>query len=134
MGRFGRYQMLLGEPCRCYHKNTITNEYEYVGNGYYIGNGLCVIHCFTDIRDDLNKGIVPTFIQYDRYIPTRLFNTDWWFELKKNGYTNQKPINSPDFVIEDFNTDAIVDYYRGHLDEFWWWHEIQKLAKNYTNR
>ena len=56
------------------------------------------------------------------------------FELKKNGYTNQKPINSPDFVIEDFNTDAIVDYYRGHLDEFWWWHEIQKLAKNYTNR
>ena len=73
MARFGRYQMLLGEPCRLYHYNNQTNEYEFIGIGYYVGNGFCVRDCFTDIRDNLNKGIIPDFLHYDRYIHPQAF-------------------------------------------------------------
>jgi hypothetical protein len=29
------------------------------------------------------------------------------------------------FKKEDFNIENIEDFYNGHLDEFWWWKEIQ---------
>lgn len=35
-------------------------------------------------------------------------------------------LHTPDYVLEDFNTDVLEDWYYGHLDEFWWWKEIQK--------
>lgn len=132
MGKLGKkYQMLLGEPCRCYYKTD--KGYNLITIGYYVGNGFCVTRNFTDIRDDLNKGIEPMLIRYDRYIPTRLFNTDWLYELKNLGYSRQKPINSPDYEIEDFNTDVLEDCYYGHLDEFWWWKEIQSTLRKVLN-
>lgn len=60
--------MLIGEPCRCYYKND-KGVYTYMGNGYYVGKGYCVMKSFTDVRDDLNNGIRPYLIKYDRYIP-----------------------------------------------------------------
>lgn len=129
MGKLGKkYQMLIGEPCRCYYKHP-NNSYHLVTIGYYIGSGYCVTMNFTDVRDNLNKGIEPILFKYDRYIPTRLFNDDWLYDLKRKGYSRQKPINSPDYDIEDFNTEVIEDWYYGHLDEFWWWKEIQKCLK-----
>lgn len=129
MGKLGKkYQMLIGEPCRCYYKHP-NGSYNLVTIGYYIGSGYCVAMDFTDVRDNLNKGIEPILFKYDRYIPTRLFNDDWLFDLKRKGYSMQKPINSPDYDIEDFNTEVIEDWYYGHLDEFWWWKEIQKCLK-----
>ena len=85
----GKYQMLLGEPCRLYHYNNITKTYEFMGVGYYIGNGYCVKDCFTDIRDNLSKGVKPYFLHYDRYIPTRLWNKDYQY-AKERGVTNAR--------------------------------------------
>ena len=75
--------MLLGEPCRLYHYNNITKTYEFMGVGYYIGNGYCVKDCFTDIRDNLSKGVKPYFLHYDRYIPTRLWNKDYQYAKER---------------------------------------------------
>ena len=134
MARFGRYKMLLGEPCRLYHYNHHTNDYEFIGIGYYIGNGFCVRDNFTDIRDNLTKGITPCFLHYDRYIPTRLWNTEYQYAKEKGVlhkfHWNLKEILLPDFGVEDFNTDAIVDYNNDSLNEFWWWHEIQQILLN----
>lgn len=127
----GKYQMLLGEPCRLYHYNNITKTYDFMGVGYYIGNGYCVKDCFTDIRDNLSKGVKPYFLHYDRYIPTRLWNKDYQY-AKERGvlhkqHWNLKEILLPNFSVEDFNTNVFVDYHNECLNEFWWWHEIQNI-------
>ncbi len=126
-----KYQMLLGEPCRLYHYNACTKTYEFMGVGYYVGNGYCVRDCFTDVRDDLNKGIKPFFLHYDRYIPTRLWNSEYQY-AKERGVLHQqhwnlKEILLPNFSVEDFNTGVFVDYHNDCLNEFWWWHEIQNI-------
>ena len=131
MGKLGKkYKMLIGEPCRCYYKNN-ADKYSFQGVGYYIGNGYCVMHDFTTLRDNLLQGIEPYIIKYDRYIPTRLWNKNYGSRIKVNEpfcryIIDDKRLNTPDYDIDDFNTDALEDWYYGHLDEFWWWHEIRK--------
>ena len=124
-----RYKMLLGEPCRCYHKNE-NGAYTFQRIAYYVGNGYCIIDGFTDVRDMMLKGIAPILLKYDRYIPTRLWNTDYQY-AKERGLVhkfkwNLKEILLPNFSVENFNIENLVDFYQGHLDEFWWWHDIQK--------
>lgn len=123
MGRFGNYKMLLGEPCRCYFKND-KGEYQYVMNAYYVGRGYCV-RSFSDVAERLLYQV----LKFDRYIPIRLYNKEYLYELQNKGYTNQKPINNPDFELNDFNTNDLIDFYEGHLDEFWWWKEIQDKVR-----
>ena len=128
MGKLGKkYQILIGEPCRCYFKSG-KGEYNYMGNGYYVGKGYCVTKSFTDVRDDLNNGIRPHLIKYDRYIPMRLWNEGYGTNYEWNGkrMVDNNRLHTPDYALEDFNTDVLEDWYYGHLDEFWWWKEIQK--------
>ena len=120
MGKFGAYKMLLGEPCRCYYKDN-KGGFQFHGVGYYVGNG-CAVSSFTDVCDKMPYSI----LRCDRYIPIRLWNSDYLHELQTRGYTNLGQILSPDFVVEDFDTDKIIDYYEGHLNEFWWWKEIRE--------
>ena len=128
-----KYKMLLGEPCRCYYKND-KGEYSFQGIGYYVGNGYCIRTSFTEIRDNLNKNISPTLWRYDRYIPTRLWNSEYEY-AKARGvlhrqHWNLKEILLPNFSVDDFNTNVLEDVYYGHLDEFWWWLEIQREIRN----
>ena len=102
-------KILLGTPCKCYYKDQ-KGSYVYNGYGYYVGKGYCVLHSFTDIRDDYNNGISPTFISYDRYIPC---------DLKIDNNINKN----------DFNTENIIDIDNSNLNEFWWWHKIQNDLK-----
>lgn len=129
MGKFGKYKMLLGEPCRCYFKNN-KGEYIYHGNAYYIGEGCCV-SSFTDVCDKLPYSIM----KFDRCIPMRLWNTDYQYAKERGVHYNQhwnlKEILLPGFGVEDFNTDVLEDYYEGHLNEFWWWKEIQTQLYNF---
>ena len=101
-------KILLGTPCKCYYKYQ-KSLYVYNGYGYYVGKGYCVLHSFTDIRDDYNNGITPTFICYDRYIPCDLIDNN----INKN----------------DFNTENIIDIDNSNLNEYWWWHKIQNDLK-----
>lgn len=114
-----QYKMLLGEPCRCYHKQA-DGSYQFNQVAYYVGSG-CAVSSFTDVCDKLPYVI----LRFDRYIPTRLWNSDYLHELKTKSYTNLKQILLPDYEVEDFNTERLIDFYQGHLDEFWWWKEIQ---------
>ena len=123
-----KYRMLLGEPCRCYYKDN-KGVYNFVGIGYYVGNGYCVMHNFTDIKDMLFNGDDIAVIHYDRYIPTRLWNNEYQY-AKERGilhklHWNLREILLPNYKVEDFNTEMLEDFYQGHLNMFWWWHEIQ---------
>ena len=91
------------------------------GNGYYVGKGYCVTESFTDVRDDLNNGIRPFLMKYDRYIPMRLWNKDYGTNYGWNGkrMVDNNRLHTPDYDLEDFNTDVLEDWYYGHLDEFW---------------
>lgn len=133
MGRFGKYKMLLGEPCRLYTFNVNTKEYIYCGNGYYIGNGCCV-NDLTDIRDRFLRDIEPVILHYDRYIPMRLWNKDYQY-AKESGvlYKTQwvfKEILSPDYELNDFNTNNLIDYENVSLNEFWWWNRLRSMVYN----
>ena len=99
------YAMLIGEPVRCYHYNTNTKQYEYNRLAYYVGNGYS-IDCF-------EKPFYP--IKFDRYIPHRLYDC------------NECKLLTPDWELEDFNTDKLVDFeYQGQFDEYDWWNDLQK--------
>ena len=99
------YSMLIGEPVRCYHYNTITKRYEFRRLAYYVGNGYS-IDCF-------EKPFYP--IRFDRYIPHRLYDS------------NECKLLTPDWELEDFNTDKLVDFeYQGQFDEYDWWNDLQK--------
>ena len=123
-----KYKMLLGTPVRCYIKNQ-KGQYQFEQTAYYIGNGYC-ISSFTDTVDNLKEGIEPYLLKFDRYIPIEMWNAEYYYELQNKGYTHLKPIINSDYTQEDFNIDNIEDLYDGHLDEFWWWKEIQdKIQK-----
>lgn len=125
MGKFGKYKMLLGEPVRCYYKDNKGN-YLFQQTAYYVGNGFCV-SSFTDVCDKIPYSV----LKFDRYIPIRLF--DKHYDDTKP-YLFKSPIMNPDFTLEDFNTENLVDFYEGHLNEFWWWNEIQDKVKEEINR
>ena len=123
-----KYKMLLGTPVRCYIKNN-KGQYQFEQTAYYVGKGYC-ISSFTDTFDNLKEGIEPYLLRYDRYIPIEMWNAEYYYELQNKGYTRLKPIINSDYTQEDFNIDNIEDLYDGHLDEFWWWKEIQdKIQK-----
>lgn len=127
-----KYKMLLGTPVRCYIKNN-KGQYQFSQTAYYVGCGYCV-SSFTDTFDNLKEGIEPYLLKFDRYIPIEMWNAEYYYELQNKGYTNLKPIINSDYTQEDFNIDNIEDLYDGHLDEFWWWEEIQdKIQKEIKN-
>lgn len=104
-----KYEMLLGEPVRCYRKTA--NGYDFRQIAYYVGNGFCV----SDFANVCDKQLY-TLLRYDRYIPTRLWNLG--------------QILLPGHNVENFNTENLKDYYDGHLDYCPWWHEIQERVKS----
>lgn len=135
MGKLGKkYQLLLGEPCRGYYKYD-NGDYSFNGLCYYVGNGYCVFS-ITDTFDRLQRGGAVILQKYDRYIPCRLWNKTYgqYIDVKGKRVFDDVKLNTPDYVLEDFNTENLVDYYDGHLDEFWWWHEIQKEVQNQLNK
>lgn len=130
MGKLGKkYKLLLGEPCRGYYKHD-NGDYSFNGMCYYVGNGYCVLS-ITDTFDSLQRGGAVILQKYDRYIPCRLWNKTYgqYIDVKGRRVFDDVKLNTPDYVLEDFNTENLVDYYDGHLDEFWWWHEIRKAVQ-----
>ena len=72
--------------------------------------------------------------QVDDYRDDRNFTYGQYIDVKGRRVFDDVKLNTPDYVLEDFNTENLVDYYDGHLDEFWWWHEIQKEVQNQLNK
>lgn len=127
-----KIKILLGSPVKCYHKKN-NGEYSYMGLAYYVGNGYCV-DSFTDTFDNLKKGINPDLLKYDRYMPLDLLNRNYG-KMKtilypyKHNTIDDNFFNDAILKREDFNIENIEDFYSGHLDEFWWWNEIQNQIK-----
>lgn len=113
-----KYEMLLGEPVRCYRKTA--NGYEFRQIAYYVGSGFCVSD-FASVCDKQPYEL----LQYDRYIPVRLWNDDY----NPCEFSNLGQILLPEYSVENFNTENLKDYYKGHLDDCPWWHEIQERVK-----
>jgi hypothetical protein len=128
-----KYKMLLGTPVKCYYKNS-KGGYDYMQTGYYVGNGYCV-GSFTDVFDGLNNGIRPYLLKFDNYIPLELLNKNYggfttaFFPHKRN-IMDRNFFKDMTHKREEFDVENIEDFYTGHLDEFWWWHEIQIEIQN----
>ena len=123
-----KYKMLLCTPVKCYYNNG-KGEYVYNQTAYYVGNGYCV-SSITNTVDGLKEGVPPYLIKFDRCIPLELINKNYG-RFKTILYPYKHNIIDTNFFYdaifkkEDFNIENIEDFYNGHLDEFWWWQEIQ---------